>query len=115
MSIAVRGNYTTIRRPASVAVHASIEASRIAKRYTILAVVIGGLLWAYGNTYSITLFLERQVDINNVAIQAQFQYQEALLVRDAELTSLERLRKAADAMGLVANARTVIGSLDNHD
>lgn len=115
MSIAVRGNYTTIRRPASAAVHASIEASRTAKRYTVLAVVIGGLLWAYGSTYSITLFLERQVDINNVAIQAQSQYQEALLVRDAQLTSLERLHEAADAMGFVANTRTVIGPLDSRD
>jgi hypothetical protein len=68
---------------------------------------------AYGYVYSTTLFLERQVDLNRTAIQAQLQLQESLLLRDTKLTSPDRVRTAAGAMGLVANNTAVIGTLNS--
>jgi hypothetical protein len=112
MSIAVRGNYTTVRRPAAV-VRVSVTATRAVRRYVVLGTTIIGLLCAYGYVYSTTLFLERQVDLNRTAIQAQLQQQESLLLRDTKLMSPDRVRVAAGAMGLVANNTAVIGTLDN--
>lgn len=111
MSIAVKGNYTTVRRPAS-AVRVSATTVRAVRRYIALGATIVGLLCAYGYVYSTTLFLERQVEINRTAIQAQLQQQESLLVRDTKLISLGRVRAAASVMGLVANNTAVIGTLD---
>ncbi|MHB8107402.1 MAG: hypothetical protein ACYDH4_08240 [Candidatus Cryosericum sp.] len=112
MSIAVRGNYTTIRRPAAT-VCVSAAARRAARRYVVLGVTIVSLLGAYGYVYSTTLFLERQVDLNRTAIQAQLQQQESLLERDTRLLSPDRVRAAAGAMGMVANNTAVIGTLDS--
>jgi len=112
MSIAVRGDYTTVRRPAT-AIRVSATAARAVRRYVVLGAVIVGLLCTYGYVYSMTLFLERQVELNRTAIQAQLQLQESLLLRDTKLTSPNRVRTSAGAMGLVANNTAVIGTLDN--
>ena len=113
MSIAVRGNYTTVRRPAATTVRVSAAAIIAVRRYIVLGVTIVGLLGAYGYVYSTTLFLERQVDLNRTAIQAQLQQQELLLERDTKLLSPDRVRAAAGAMGMVANNTAVIGTLDS--
>ncbi|HEY9093470.1 MAG TPA: hypothetical protein VIN62_01310 [Candidatus Cryosericum sp.] len=112
MSIAIKGNYTAVRRPAA-AVRVSAEARTRSLRVAVLAVTIIGLLCAYGYVYSTTLFLQHQVDLNRAAIQAQLQQQEVLLEQDASLTSPDRVRAAADALGLTPNNTAVIGTLDN--
>ena len=112
MSIAVRGNYATVRRPAAT-VRVSVAARAAARRYVVLGVTIIGLLCAYGYVYSTTLFLERQVELNRMAIQAQLQQQESLLERDTKLMSPDRVRAAASALGMAANNTAVIGTLDS--
>ncbi|HWQ21887.1 MAG TPA: hypothetical protein VN478_04080 [Clostridia bacterium] len=112
MSIAVRGNYTTIRRPVA-AVRVSAEARVAVRRYIVLGATVVSLLCAYGYVYSTTLFLESQVDLNRTAIQAQLQQQESLLERDTRLMSPDRVRAAASALGMAANNTAVIGTLDS--
>lgn len=112
MSIAVRGNYTTVRHPAAT-VRVSAASRKIARRYAVLGMTIVGLLCAYGYVYSTTLFLEHQVELNRIAIQAQLQLQESLLERDIKLTSPDRMRSAAGAIGMTANNTAVIGALDS--
>ncbi len=112
MSIAVRGNYTTIRRPVTTT-RVSVAAARTVRRYIMLGATIVGLLCTYGYVYSMTLFLERQVELNRTAIQAQLQQQESLLLQDATLTSPDRIRTVAGSMGLVANHTAVIGTLNS--
>jgi len=112
MSIAVRGNYTTVRHPAA-AVRVSARARSATRRYVVLSVTIVGLLCAYGYVYSTTLFLEHQVELNRTAIQVQLQLQESLLERDTKLMSPDRVRAAAGAIGMAANNTVVIGTLDS--
>lgn len=112
MSIAVRGNYATVRRPVA-AVRVSAAARVAVRRYIVLSVTVVGLLCAYGYVYSTTLFLERQVELNRTAIQAQLQRQESLLERDTKLMSPDRVRAAACAMGMAANNTAVIGTLES--
>lgn len=112
MSIAVRGNYATVRHPAA-AVRVSAASRKTARRYVALSVSIVGLLCAYGYVYTTTLFLQHQVELNRTAIQAQLQLQESLLERDIKLTSPDRMRAAAGAIGMTANTTAVIGTLDS--
>jgi 3-dehydroquinate dehydratase len=112
MSIAVRGNYTTVRHP-STTVHITAASRKTARRYVVLSLTIVGLLCAYGYVYSTTLFMEHQVELNRTAIQAQLQLQESLLERDIKLTSPDRMRSAAGAIGMTANNTAVIGTLDS--
>ncbi|MCE5193049.1 MAG: hypothetical protein ABFD13_05455 [Candidatus Cryosericum sp.] len=110
MSIAVRGNYTTVRHPAAT-VRVSAASRKTARRYAVLSVTIVGLLCAYGYVYNTTLFLQHQVELNRTAIQAQLQLQESLLERDIKLTSPDRIRSSAGAIGMRSNNAVVIGTL----
>lgn len=112
MSIAVRGNYATVRHPAA-AVRVTAASRKTVRRYVVLSMTIIGLLGAYGYVYSTTLFLEHQVELNRMAIQTQLQLQESLLERDIKLTSPDHMRSAAGAIGMMANNTAVIGALDS--
>lgn len=112
MSIAIRGNYTTVRRPTAT-VRISVAARVAARRYMVLSLTVVGLLGAYGYVYSTTLFLEHQVELNRTAIQVQLQQQESLLERDTKLMSPDWVRAAAGSMGMAANNTAVIGTLDS--
>ncbi len=113
MSIAVRGNYVAVRRPAATATRVSKTTRGTTRQLIIVGATIIGLLCAYGHVYSTTLFLEHQVDLNRSAIQAQLQQQETLLIKDTSLTSPDRVRAVAATMGLAADNAAVIGTLSS--
>lgn len=114
MSIAVRGNYTAVRRPAAAGrVSTATATGKAVRRSVVLGIALIGLLCSYGYVYSTTLFLERQIELNRTATQEQLQRQELLLLRDAKLTSPDHVRAAAATIGMVANSSTVIGTLDS--